>query len=95
MEKELSRIGRDLRAIQWTLWFLVAFGVYEYFLSHYLARIGSDARALDVQSALAYVLVIVGILCAGLAAISRRLLFFLADLNRKVQPVPDEVVENR
>jgi hypothetical protein len=95
MEKEISRISRELRAIQWTLWFLVAFGVYEYYLSHYLSGIGSDARAIDVQSALAYVLVIVGILCAGLAAISRRLLFFLADMNRTLQPAREETAEVR
>lgn len=95
MDKELTRIGRELRAIQWTLWFLVAFGVYEYYLSHYLSGIGSDARALDVQSALAYALILVGILCAGLATISRRLLAYLTDLHQKIQPVREETIEAR
>ncbi len=85
MEKELSRISRDLRAIQWTLWFLVAFGIYEFLLSLYLGHIGSEARALDVQSALAYVLIILGILFAGFVTIVHRLCSYVVDMKRRIE----------
>lgn len=85
MDKELSRITRELRAIQWTLWFLVAFGIYEFLLSLYLTHIGSEARAVDVQSALAYVLVIIGILFAGFVAIVHRLCIHVVELQSRVE----------